>query len=116
VVENILTAHPDVSVIWAANEGGTVGAVTAVNNKGKAGKVFVFGTDISNQLASFLLAEDGVLIGVTGQQPYQMGVTALESSIEILKGKEFPARIVIPSVSYIRDKPNEVKDYLEKMK
>src|SRR5262249_48850784 len=31
-VEAILTAHPEVNLIWAANEGGTVGAVTAVKN------------------------------------------------------------------------------------
>src|SRR5262245_36497928 len=39
-VAAILTKHPD--VVWAANEGGTVGAVTAVKSAGLQGKVAVF--------------------------------------------------------------------------
>lgn len=116
VVENILTAHPDVNIIWAANEGGTVGAVTAVNNKGKAGKVVVFGTDMSKQLAGFLLAQDGVLQAVTGQQPYMMGQVALESAVKILKGEEIPKRIIIPSASYSRAVPESITAYLDDMK
>ena len=50
---DILTAHPDLDMIWAANEGGTVGSVLAVKNAGKAGKVAVFGTDVSEQLLRF---------------------------------------------------------------
>ncbi len=46
-VGDILTANPDVDIVWAANEGGIVGAVMAVKNAGKAGKVAVFGTDNS---------------------------------------------------------------------
>jgi hypothetical protein len=49
--------RPDLDAIWAANEGGTAGAVIAVKNAGKAGKVAVFGTDMSEQLARFLLEE-----------------------------------------------------------
>lgn len=115
VVENILTANPNINIIWAANEGGTVGAVTAVNNKGFAGKVAVFGTDISKQLANFLLAKDGILQVVTGQQPFQMGITSMESAIKILNGEELPKRIVIPSVSYKRDDPTNVNEYLKNM-
>src|SRR6185436_9063006 len=78
VVSELLTKHPD--VVWAANEGGTVGAVTAVLNAGKAGSVFVFGTDVSTQLVEFILADDGILQAVTAQAPVEMGKTAVESA------------------------------------
>jgi len=52
-VGDILTANPDVNIIWAANEGGTVGSVMAVKNSGKAGEIAVFGTDTSEQLVDF---------------------------------------------------------------
>src|SRR5207247_607528 len=68
-VSEILTKKPN--VIWAANEGGTVGAVTAVRSAGKAGQVVVFGTDISAQLIDFLLDDDGVLQAVTAQKPFE---------------------------------------------
>ena len=70
---DILTAHPEVNVIWAANEGGTVGAVMAVKNSGRAGKVLVFGTDTGEQLAEFLLNDDDILQAVTGQRPFEIG-------------------------------------------
>ncbi|MGB5870958.1 MAG: substrate-binding domain-containing protein, partial [Albidovulum sp.] len=49
VATDILTANPEVNVIYAANEGGTVGAMQAVLNAGRAGEVFVFGIDGSEQ-------------------------------------------------------------------
>ena len=44
-VGDILTAHPDVDIVYSANEGGTIGSVLAVKNAGKTGKIVVFGTD-----------------------------------------------------------------------
>jgi ABC-type sugar transport system substrate-binding protein len=84
-VGDILTANPRVDIVWGANEGGTVGAVMAVKNAGKAGKVAVFGTDNSEQLSNFLLDDDGVLRAVTGQQPFEIGSKAVEAAISVLK-------------------------------
>lgn len=87
VVTDILNAHPDLDMVWAANEGGTIGAVTAVKNAGKAGKVAVFGTDMSDQMGDFLMAKDDILQSVTGQKPLEMGAAAVETAIKALNGK-----------------------------
>jgi ABC-type sugar transport system substrate-binding protein len=116
VVENILTAHPDLDLIWAANEGGTVGAVTAVKNAGKAGKIAVFGTDISEQMAGFLLATDGILQGVTGQKPFDIGVMAVETAVKVTKGQKVEKKIALTGVTYSRDKPDEIKKYIDYIK
>lgn len=113
VVESILTAHPDVNVIWAANEGGTVGAVTAVRNAGKAGKVVVFGTDISDQIAGFLLADDNILQAVTGQKPFEIGTRAIETAIKSLKGESIEKKVLLPGMLFARRQPDEVKKYQE---
>ena len=34
----MLTANPDINLLWGANEGGTIGATMAVKNAGLAGK------------------------------------------------------------------------------
>ena len=115
VVESILTAHPDLNVIWAANEGGTVGATLAVKNRRKAGKVAVFGTDMNKQIAEFLLSEDNILQAVTGQKPYDMGHLAVEMAVRVLKGEEVPKKIYTPSVLYSRDKPEAVNQYLAEL-
>ena len=115
VVESILTAHPDVDMIWAANEGGTVGAVTAVKNGAKAGKVVVFGTDISEQMAGFLLADDNILQAVTGQKPLEIGAMAVSTAVKAIKGERVEKQTALSGILYSRQKPDEVKkirDYL----
>lgn len=113
VVEGILSAHPDVDLIWAANEGGTVGAVTAVRNAGKAGKIAVFGTDISDQIARFLLSDDNVLQAVTGQKPYDIGSQAMETAVKALKGETVEKAVRLPGQLFTRRLPDEVKKYQE---
>ncbi len=113
VVDGILSAHPDVDLVWAANEGGTVGAVTAVRNAGKGGKIAVFGTDISDQIAGFLLAEDNVLQAVTGQKPFDIGSQALETAVKALKGEKVEKAVHLPGQLFSRRQPDEVKKYQE---
>jgi ABC-type sugar transport system substrate-binding protein len=111
VVETILTAHPDLDLIWAANEGGTVGAVTAVKNAGKAGKVRVFGTDISEQIADFLLAPDDILQAVTGQKPFEIGSMAVETAAKAVKGEKVEKKVNLPGAFFSRELPDEVRKY-----
>jgi ABC-type sugar transport system substrate-binding protein len=111
VVEAILAAHPEVDLIWAANEGGTVGAVTAVRNTGKAGKIAVFGTDISDEIAGFLLTDDNVLQAVTGQKPFDIGSQALEAAVKSLKGTPVEKSVRLPGQLFTRRQPEEVKKY-----
>lgn len=105
---DILTAHPDVNIIWAANEGGTVGAVMAVKNAGKAGKVVVFGTDTGEQLADFLLAEDGILQAVTGQRPFDIGSLALHTAVTVLNGSAVESRTALRGLLLSRARPDSV--------
>ncbi len=116
VVESILTAHPEVNLIWAANEGGTVGAVTAVRNAGKANKIVVFGTDISDQIAGFLLADDNILQAVTGQKPFEIGSQALDTAVKALKGEKVEAAGRLPGLLFTRRQPDEVKKYQDYLK
>ncbi|WP_066685499.1 substrate-binding domain-containing protein [Christensenella intestinihominis] len=86
VANDILTAHPDVDIIFAANDGGTVGATMAVKNAGKAGEVFVFGIDASEQIAAMLQEDDNILQAVTGQDAYSMGYKSMEMLIQNIMG------------------------------
>lgn len=113
VVENMLTAHPEINVLWAANEGGTVGAVNGVISKGLAGKVYVFGTDMSEQIGSFLLAPDDVLQAVTGQKPYDIGHQALTAAVKAMKGEAVEKKVVLPGMLFARNKPEEVTEYVK---
>jgi len=113
---DLLTAHPDLDILWGANEGATVGAVMAVKNAGKAGHVAVFGTDTGEQIAGFLLSEDGILQAVTGQQPFEIGSLAVESALSVLKGEHVPPKQSLPGVLLSRTDPDGVKRFEARLK
>ena len=92
VASDILTAHPDVDIIFAANDGGTVGSTMAVKNAGRSGKTFVFGIDASEQIAAMLKDADNILQAVTGQDAYGMGYESMKTLIKKLKGEEVDAK------------------------
>ncbi|MFM8321717.1 MAG: substrate-binding domain-containing protein [Chloroflexota bacterium] len=95
---DMLTANPDIQVIFACNEGGTIGAAMAVKQAGLAGKVFVFGYDGSDQLTSMILSDDNILQGVVAQDPYTQGYKAVEALLMVLTGQAFPEQGVMTIV------------------
>jgi simple sugar transport system substrate-binding protein/ribose transport system substrate-binding protein len=84
---DMLTANPDIQVIFACNEGGTIGAAMAVKQAGLAGKVSVFGYDGSDQLTSMILSGDNILLGTVAQDPYSQGYRAVEALVKALMGE-----------------------------
>jgi ABC-type sugar transport system substrate-binding protein len=113
---DMLTAHPEIDVLWGANEGATVGEVMAVKNAGRGGRVAVFGTDTGEQIAGFLLDDDGILQAVTGQQPYEIGSRAVESALSVLKGENVAAKQSLPGVLLTRTDPEAVKKFAARLK
>ncbi|HLQ17938.1 MAG TPA: substrate-binding domain-containing protein [Tabrizicola sp.] len=116
VASDILTANPDIEIIYAANEGGTVGAAQAVKKAGLEGKVFVFGIDGTEQLANMLLDPDNVLQAVTAQQPFEVGRLALEAANAVLDGKTVEANQSVPVLPLTRTNPDGVNAFLEQLK
>ncbi|MCL4562182.1 MAG: substrate-binding domain-containing protein [Chloroflexi bacterium] len=100
---DMLTANPNIQVIFACNEGGTIGATQAVKQAGKAGKVFVFGYDGSDQLTSMILSTDNILQGTVAQDPYNMGYKAVEALVNALEGKpvENQGKITVVNGTYL---------------
>ncbi len=112
VAEAMLQANPTINVLWAANEGGTVAEANAVKTLGLAGKVFVFGTDMNNQMGQMLLADDNVLQGVTGQAPYQMGYDSLGAALDVLGGKTVPETTNTPTIFFGRGNNDMINQYM----
>lgn len=118
VAGDIITANPDLNIIYAANEGGTVGAVQAVRNAGKEGEIYVFGVDGTEQLVSFILDDDNVLQAVTAQQPYVMGQMAVEAAIAAINGEDTEEAVIVPVLGLSRtDRPavEEFQEYLQSL-
>ncbi|HHU49904.1 MAG TPA: sugar ABC transporter substrate-binding protein, partial [Clostridiales bacterium] len=121
VAGDMLTSNPDIDILWAANEGGTVGAAMAIKNAGLAGKVVAFGTDASEQTIDLLQSEDNILQAVTGQDPYNIGIKTMKALIASLEGSfdQKGETIIVPGVVLTRENPEEVEEFkqdlMEKM-
>ena len=113
VAEAMLEANPEINLLWAANEGGTVAHALAVQSSGLAGKVFVFGTDMNNQMAQMLQADDNILQGVTGQVPYQMGYDAFVTTLKVLAGQDVPAVQNTPTIFFARGNDALINRFVE---
>jgi ABC-type sugar transport system substrate-binding protein len=101
VAGDILTANSDIDILWAANEGGTIGATMAVKNAGLSGKVYCFGTDASEQTINMILDEDNILQAVTGQDPYNIGIMTMNAVIDTVEGAEVADKgetVIVPGV------------------
>lgn len=112
---DIISANPDLDLIYAANDGGTVGSVMAVENAGKAGQIYVFGTDGSEQIVSLLKADTNILQAVTAQDAFQIGYSTVEALINKLEGKTVEGEgktNIIPGIPLVRGETETLDKYL----
>ncbi len=85
----ILTAHPEVQVFLAMNDGGTIGTTMAVTNAGLADQIMVFGHDGTDQISSMILDDASPLKAVIAQDPYGQGYKAMTDLINAIKGGDY---------------------------
>lgn len=112
---DMISANPDLDIIFAANDGGTVGSVMAVENAGKAGEIFVFGTDGSEQIVSLLKNENNILQAVTAQDAFQIGYSTVEALVNSIEGKSFEGEgqtNIVPGIPLVRGANAELDAYL----
>ena len=112
----LLQAHPNINFLWAENEGGTVGEARAVKTAGLAGKVVVFGTDASTELAGFLLASDNILQATTGQDGYGIGYQAVVQAVNMLNKTTKGVDIATKSIVLDRSNQAAIKAFIAQMK
>ena len=116
VAGEMLKTYPDLDIIYAANEGGTVGAQLAVKSLAKDRPIKVFGTDSARQELDMLVAPDEILQAVTGQSPYAIGVKAMEAAALAIKGQAVQKNIYVDGILLSRDDKEALAKYREKNK
>src|SRR6202051_3654452 len=92
--ENLVTSSPDINVIYATGEPALIGAIAALESQGATKRIKLFGWDLSKQAVKAM--DDGFLIGVVQQNPYQEGVEAIDALVKLAQGKELPSFINVP--------------------
>ena len=91
VMENILTAHPDVRGVFATNDQMALGAMEALDARGLRGKVAIVGFDATREAVQATV--DGKLAGSVAQNPRAMGQKGVEAALAALDGRPVDKRI-----------------------
>jgi ABC-type sugar transport system, periplasmic component len=86
VAANLLQRYPNLKGIYAANDTMALGAQQAVENAGKAGKVFVVGTDGDQEAQDSVAA--GGMYATVAQDPANIGVSSVNKLIEAIQAKK----------------------------
>ena len=99
--ENLMTANPDLTAIYATGEPALLGAVAAVESQGKQKQVKVFGWDLTAQAIKGIDA--GYVVGVVQQDPAGMGAAAVNALLTVKKGGSVNKLIPVPIAIVTKD-------------
>ena len=89
IARSMITAHPEIKALLCANDSMALGALNAVEESGKSGKITVVGYD--NISAAKQLAQEGKLLATADQHADQLAVFGIEYALEMLDKKGTPA-------------------------
>jgi ribose transport system substrate-binding protein len=92
--ENLITANPDINVIYATGEPAMLGAIAAVNAQGMNKKIKVVGWDLASEVIRGI--DNGVVLGVVQQDPAAMGRAAIQALNDVHEGKTVQTTISVP--------------------
>ena len=94
VMQNILTANPDIAGVFCQNDEMALGAVQAIKARSLSDKVAIVGIDGSPDAITAIKA--GEMYATVAQQPDVMGQLGVASAVEILNGQTPPKQIDVP--------------------
>jgi ribose transport system substrate-binding protein len=81
--QNILSAHPDIKGIYAANQQGGEGAAQALKAASLGGKVHLISFDASDPLIAGL--QNGTVDALVVQNPFKMGFDSLKAMVNQIR-------------------------------
>lgn len=86
--QNIITANPDLDIIFCSSDQMAVGAIQAINAAGKAGDIKVLSYDgVSAGLSN---VKSGAELLTVAQFPVEMGIQGVQAAYDAVQGKEVP--------------------------
>ena len=99
VMNDILTANPDLNAVFAMNDEMGLGALQAIKAAGKEGQVKL--VSYNGALEAIKSVYDGGLAADVVQYPEEMGKLFAEWAVRILNGEKPPQVNIHPSVSVV---------------
>ena len=89
--ENILSAQPNLTGIFASSEPSSTGVALALKARGRSGKTMFVAFDSSDSMVEDL--KEGTISAMVVQDPFRMGFDSVKTLVEFWGGKTPPKRI-----------------------
>ena len=110
--QNILTANPDVELIYCGNDGMAIGAVRAVKEANKTDQIKVIGFDGISEALNMIAS--GELYGSVAQFPAEMGILGVENAVKMIKGEDVEQNIDTGAKLILPENVKEHQEYCAK--
>lgn len=94
VMQDLLGRFPELDAVFPVNDPCAIGAYSAIESAGKAGKVTIVTVDGSREAAQYI--KDGKIHSTSAQFPKEIGRVAAEKAYEHFAGKTVEKDIRIP--------------------
>jgi fructose transport system substrate-binding protein len=104
-MENLLTAHPDINVVYTVNEPAAEGAYAAIKKAGKEKGIVL--TSIDGGCLGVRYVKDGKIAGTVMQFPKIMAVRGVDYVVDFVKTGKKPTGFINTGATLITDKPFE---------
>ena len=103
VMENLLTAHPDINVVYTINEPAAEGAYAAIKKAGKTKDIVL--TSIDGGRLGVQYVKEGKIAATVMQFPKKMAVRGVDYVIDFAKTGKKPSGFIDTGAELITDKP-----------
>lgn len=92
--ENLITAHPDMQIVYATGEPALIGVVAAAMAHGDTMPFKVVGWDLSSQAIQGL--DSGLVLAVVQQDAKGEGRAAVQAALKLIAHQSVPKTIAVP--------------------
>jgi fructose transport system substrate-binding protein len=102
-MENLLTAHPEINVVYTINEPAAEGAYAAIKARGKLKDIVL--TSIDGGRLGVQYVKDGKIAATVMQFPKLMATRGVDYVVDYVKSGKKPSGFINTGASLITDKP-----------
>lgn len=110
--QNIITANPDIKLIYCGNDGMAIGAFRAVKEAGKTNQIKVIGFDGVSEALN--MVSSGELYATVAQFPAEMGILGVQNALKLINGETVDQNLDTGAKLILPNNVQEHKDYLAK--
>ena len=106
--ENLMTANPDLDLVYTTGEPATLGAIAAIEAASAADRIKLFGWDLHKQVIRAI--DTGLALGIVQQDPFAEGYYGVVYALKILKGEKVPEELIIPVTIVTKENVDQYRE------